>query len=115
MDEGVKLVHGLSHRGLAHDKKLAETVRSIDVIVGAYSHNRMQEAAVVGGTLIVQAGAHGSDLGRLDIDMQDRKIVAHQCNLITLDNNCFASDAKTAALTEAHRFPFEEAQLEPIE
>ena len=57
----------LSHLGLAGDKHLAEAVDGLDIIVGGHSHNRMEQAERVGKTLIVQAGAHGSDLGRLDL------------------------------------------------
>ncbi len=71
--EGADIIIVLSHLGLAGDKQLAADISGIDVIVGGHSHNRMEHAARIGNTLIVQAGAHGSDLGRLDLTIQDRK------------------------------------------
>lgn len=88
--EGAQLVIALTHLGLSADKQLAENVEGIDVIVGGHSHNRMREAMKVGSTLIVQAGAHGSDLGRLDLQVESNgkrtKIVSHTRKLIALTN-----------------------------
>ncbi|MCE9565357.1 MAG: metallophosphatase, partial [Planctomycetes bacterium] len=66
-EDGAELVVVLSHLGLSGDQALAKAVEGIDVIVGGHSHNRMTKAETVGTTLIVQAGAHGSDLGRLEL------------------------------------------------
>lgn len=88
--EGAEIVIALTHLGLSGDKRLAEQVAGIDVIVGGHSHNRMHEAMQIGPTLIVQAGAHGSDLGRLDLmverDGKRAKIVQHKRQLIALTN-----------------------------
>ena len=111
--EGAELIIVLSHYGLGADKKLAESVPGIDVIVGGHSHNAMKDALVVGKTLIVQAGAHGQALGRLDLMFEDGRIVNHQRTLITLDHKVVASDAPTARLidsiTAPHRPKLEEA------
>lgn len=86
--DGAQLIIALTHLGLSADKQLAEQVSGIDVIVGGHSHNRMREALQVGPTLIVQAGAHGSDLGRLDMTIEQvgkqTKIVRHERRLIAL-------------------------------
>lgn len=88
--EGAEIVIALTHLGLGADKQLAEHVADIDVIVGGHSHNRMRVALHIGPTLIVQAGAHGSDLGRLDLvierDGKRAKVVRHQRALIALIN-----------------------------
>lgn len=91
---GAQVVIVLSHLGLTGDKALAEAVEGIDVIVGGHSHNRMTEAASVGKTLIVQAGAHGSDLGRLELEIDDGKVVSHRQILLPLDHEEFPPDAK---------------------
>ena len=68
-EEGAEIIVALSHLGLGGDVQLARSVRGIDVIVGGHSQNCMKSAEKVGDTLIVQAGAHGSDLGRLDLTL----------------------------------------------
>jgi 2',3'-cyclic-nucleotide 2'-phosphodiesterase (5'-nucleotidase family) len=65
--EGTEVAVVLSHLGLGADLRLAEAVPGIDVIVGGHSHNRTGRPHRVGSTLVVQAGAHGSDLGKLEL------------------------------------------------
>lgn len=95
---GAKLIVVLSHYGLSADKKLAKQVPGIDIIVGGHSHNRMNQAVREGQTIIVQAGAHGSDLGRLDIQIKKGKITSYEHSLIRLDNATIASDPEIAGM-----------------
>lgn len=84
------------HLGLSADRKLASAVQDIDVIVGGHSHNRTDSAVREGNTLIVQAGAHGGDLGRLDLKIADGKVVNQTHRLILLDNAQLAPDTQLA-------------------
>jgi 2',3'-cyclic-nucleotide 2'-phosphodiesterase (5'-nucleotidase family) len=90
--DGAELIVVLSHLGLGGDKVLAKAVEGIDVIVGGHSHNRMLKAEEVGATLIVQAGAHGSDLGRLELTVERGKVTANVCTLILLDHDQVEAD-----------------------
>src|SRR3546814_3229132 len=48
-------------------------VCSSDLLDGLFhTHNRMEQAIEVEGCLIFQSGCHGSFIGRLDLDLQDR-------------------------------------------
>ena len=113
--EGAQVVVVLSHYGLGADKKLAKAVPGIDIIVGGHSHNRMQNALQEGKTLIVQAGAHGSDLGRLDLEL-DRKgrIVRHAHRLITLDHAVIPSDAHIAQIVNEAMSPHQSELKERV-
>lgn len=91
-DDGAELVIVLSHLGLGGDKVLSKAVEGIDVIVGGHSHNRMSKAEKVGTTLIVQAGAHGSDLGRLELTVERGKVTGHVCTLTLLDHDKVEAD-----------------------
>ena len=108
------MVIALTHLGLGADTHLARTVEGIDVIVGGHSHNRMTEALRVGNTLIVQAGAHGSDLGRLDLTIQGGKITAHARTLIPLDHARIPSDLSTARLIDKLLEPHRKALAERV-
>jgi 2',3'-cyclic-nucleotide 2'-phosphodiesterase (5'-nucleotidase family) len=68
----------ISHSGEETDKKLAETVPGIDVIVGGHSHSRLPsgefvwrsgdlQADAVNGTIVLQAHKWGGELGRCDL------------------------------------------------
>jgi 5'-nucleotidase/UDP-sugar diphosphatase len=112
--EGAELSVVLSHLGLGGDEHLARSVEGIDVIVGGHSHNRMPEAQVVGRTLIVQAGAHGSDLGRLDLDLEGGRVVAHRRTLIPLVHDDVPADAEAEAFLATLLAPHEGALNEVI-
>jgi 5'-nucleotidase len=109
--EGAEIVIALTHLGLGADKNLAEKVEGIDIIVGGHSHNRMTEALRVRETLIVQAGAHGSDLGRLDLTVENGKIVSHRRTLIPITNS--DSNKTIADVIKAQIAPYK-AKLDEI-
>ena len=79
------LVVVLSHLGFPQDVKLAREVQGIDVLVSGHTHNRMQQAVVEGGTILFQSGCHGSFVGRLDVQVEGRRIVAHEHSLLPVD------------------------------
>lgn len=112
--DGAQLVVVLSHYGLAADQKLAQAVPGIDVIVGGHSHNRLTEAVREGDTLIVQAGAHGSDLGRLDLDIDNGRVIGHRRTLIAIDSAAWPADAQVSAVIQRHLRPQRNEALQPL-
>lgn len=112
--QGADVVIALTHLGLGADIELAKQVPGIDVIVGGHSHNRMSEALRVGQTLIVQAGAHGSDLGRLDLFIEDGQVKRHRRRLYPLVHDEVNSDPHTAELIEELVGPHRSALDEQI-
>jgi 5'-nucleotidase / UDP-sugar diphosphatase len=77
----------LSHCGLKPDLEIARTVPGIDLIVGGHSHTLLQEPVVVGGTIIVQAGAYAAQAGVLDLTITGGKIASYRYSLKTLDDS----------------------------
>lgn len=113
-EEGAEIAIALTHLGLSADQFLARQVTDFDVIVGGHSHNRMAEAQRIGKTLIVQAGAHGSDLGRLDLTVEKGKITEHKRTLIPLDHEKIPSDRAAARLLTELLAPHEKVLNEEI-
>ncbi len=66
-EERADVVIALSHLGALADGLLAAAVPGIDVILGGHSHTTLAEQVWVGDTLILQTGAHGHALGRVDL------------------------------------------------
>lgn len=68
--EGASAIIVLSHLGLADDLRLAEEVPGIQAIIGAHSHDVLQNGLVHRGVLIAQAGAFAERVGlvRLTLD-----------------------------------------------
>jgi 2',3'-cyclic-nucleotide 2'-phosphodiesterase (5'-nucleotidase family) len=60
------IIIALTHIGLNEDLALAKAVPGIDIIIGAHSHDAVQEPMQVGDTLVCQAGSKGAYLGQLD-------------------------------------------------
>lgn len=112
--DGAELIVVLSHLGLGGDKALARAVEGIDVIVGGHSHNRMLKAEKVGTTLIVQAGAHGSDLGRLELTVERGKVTANVCTLTLLDHDKVEADDAAERLLKQLLAPHREAMDEVV-
>lgn len=57
----------LSHCGLAVDRRLAATVRGLDIIIGGHTHAELPTGEMVEGTLIAHAGSHARWLGRVHV------------------------------------------------
>jgi len=112
--DGAEIVIALTHYGLGADLKLAKIVPGIDLIVGGQSHNRVTEAHRVGETLVVQAGAHCSDLGRVDLTIANGRITTAESKLILLDHGRIASDPEIAKRIAKISAPFEKQLNEPI-
>lgn len=61
------LIVVVSHLGYDGDLALAKAVDGVDVIVGGHSHMFLERPRAIDGTLIVQAGAKGQVVGRLEL------------------------------------------------
>ncbi len=104
--EKVDLVVLLSHNGFSVDMKLARRVKGLDAILGGHTHDAIPAALNVGGTLVIQSGASGKYLSRLDLDVRDRKIAAWRYKLMPVLSQHIAPDADMAALIETLRAPY---------
>lgn len=112
-EHAVDLVVVLSHLGFPHDCKLAAAVPGIDVLLSGHTHNRLRKPAVVDGTLIVQSGAHGSFVGRLDLEIGPAGLCGWRHALIPVDETIAADDA-VHALVEAALGPFAAARANVV-
>jgi 5'-nucleotidase/UDP-sugar diphosphatase len=109
--EGPATVVLLSHLGLFADRRLAAQVPGVDVILGGHSHTLVAPPVLVDGpdrqVVIVQAGAHGRWLGRLDLDLAgDGKLATHAQVMRELHAG-IAEDAAVAAIVARFAAPLE--------
>lgn len=73
---------GLTHIGADQDEKLAESMPELDLIIGGHSHTRINPAVLVNGVLIAQAGSDVRYLGRVDLRLQDGRLIEKKGELI---------------------------------
>lgn len=75
----------LSHVGYAEDKRIAENVEGIDLIIGGHSHTALKTAEKVNNTYILQDWEYGKSLGRADLYYYNDKLVAFSGGLLEYD------------------------------
>jgi 2',3'-cyclic-nucleotide 2'-phosphodiesterase (5'-nucleotidase family) len=115
------LVICLSHMGVADDRKLAERVPGIDVIIGGHSHTRIDPPILVrngtqngmGGTVIGQTGSRGEQLGRIAIYLDGRRAVAYAGRLIPVRPSD-GEDSRVAALLQPFADSIRSAMGKPV-
>jgi S-sulfosulfanyl-L-cysteine sulfohydrolase len=96
----------LSHNGVAVDLKMADRVRGIDVILGGHTHDGIPRPIKVGNTLVINSGAHGKFLSRLDLDVRDGRVVDFRFKLTPVLSQYIPADPEMAALIENIRAPY---------
>lgn len=109
----VDLVVVNSHLGYPQDLRMAEETDGIDVYLSAHTHNRVYHPAVVNDTLVIQSGCHGSFVGRLDVTVEDKKIVSYNHELVTMDET-IPKDSAINDLIENTMAPYQEKLNEVI-
>ncbi len=90
------LVVVLSHLGVAEDRRLAQEVPGVDLIVGGHNHNLYETPLMENGVPILQAGDRGRFLGRLDLDVVDGRAEVSSYRMIPIDERV-PEDAEAAA------------------
>ncbi len=76
----------LSHVGLSLDRKLAERVPRIDLILGGHSHDTLFAPEEVNGVPIVHAGPYGQYVSRTELEYSNpkRRFALRSCELLPL-------------------------------
>jgi 2',3'-cyclic-nucleotide 2'-phosphodiesterase (5'-nucleotidase family) len=92
------LVVVLSHLGLAADRQLAQEAKGIDLIVGGHDHLLLAEPQMEQGVPILQAGARGEYLGRLDLSVRDGRVEIQGYRTIPIDDSAPEDPAMAAAV-----------------
>ena len=104
-DRKVDCVVVLSHNGAATDVKMADRVRGIDVILGGHTHDGLPEPIRVGKTLVINSGAHGKFLSRLDLDVRGGAVSGYRYKLMPVLSKYVPEDPDMARLVREIRAP----------
>ncbi|MEZ5733726.1 MAG: thiosulfohydrolase SoxB [Paracoccaceae bacterium] len=112
-DAGADLVVVLSHNGFDVDRKMAGNVEGIDVILTGHTHDALPEPVMVGNTLLIASGSNGKFISRVDLDVQNGRMLGFRHKLIPIFADVIEPDAEVAALIDAEREPYK-AELEEV-
>lgn len=85
--QGAEIIIALNHQGLERDIELAKMGLDIDLIIGAHSHDMLEDALIINDIPIVQTGSFGKRLGHVSFTYNEKKIHNFKYNLVDLEKN----------------------------
>ena len=114
--EGCGIIFIVTHMGLAQQVGLANNpaVEGADFILGADTHERVRVPIEGKYCKVVECGAFGSFLGKLDIEVENGKIKNYQYQLLDVDPLKYPADKKLQSLVNKASAPFKEQLLKVI-
>ncbi len=100
----------LSHLGLSQQIALGNhpDCQGVDYIFGADTHERVRKPIQAEYTKIVEPGAFGSFIGKLDIQVKDGKVVGSTYELVEVDPIKYPADAEIKTLVQDLEKPYKE-------
>lgn len=116
--EQVDLVLVLSHSGVylnkkgewdGEDIKLGKAVPEIDIIISGHSHSVINSPVQAGNAVVVQTGASGANVGRIEVKFDSYGKPLVQASLVAMDDNIDA-DPEIQQLIDA-KIPWIEEQI----
>jgi len=112
--KGADVVVLLSHDGFTLDQALAKMVKGIDIILSGHTHDPAPKPVIVNNTIIVIAGSHGKYLGRLDLEVKNKKITNFAYKLYPVASNFIKPDKEVQDLVNKLYEPYEKQLSEVI-
>ena len=109
--EGCGIIFIVTHMGLAQQVGLANdpSVAGADFILGADTHERVRVPIQGKYTKVVECGAFGSFVGKLDITVKEGKIDTYQYELLDVDPVKYPANKNVLALVQKAAAPFQDA------
>lgn len=106
--EGCAVVLVATHMGLAQQVGLANNpaAEGVDMILGADTHERVRVPIQGKYTKVIECGAFGSFLGKLDLIIENGKLVDTKYELLDVDPVKFPADKNMQAMIDKAFEPF---------
>jgi 2',3'-cyclic-nucleotide 2'-phosphodiesterase (5'-nucleotidase family) len=106
--EGCGIIFIVTHMGLAQQVGLANdpNIAGADFIIGADTHERVRVPIQGKYTKVVECGAFGSFLGKLDVTVKDGKIDTYHYALLDVDPVKYPANKKMLALVDKAAAPY---------
>jgi 2',3'-cyclic-nucleotide 2'-phosphodiesterase (5'-nucleotidase family) len=114
--EGCGIIFVVTHMGLAQQVGLSNdpSVEGVDFIIGADTHERVRVPIEGKYTRVIECGAFGSFLGKLDIEVVNGKMSSYQYNLLDVDPIKYPANQAVANLVEKIAAPYSKILTEKI-
>ena len=101
----------IAHLGLSQQIHLANLpeCRGVDYILGGDTHERVRKPIQCKYAKVVEPGAFGSFVGKLNLTIQNGKVIKDQYELVEVTASKYSADAEVASLIKASEKPFEQS------
>jgi 2',3'-cyclic-nucleotide 2'-phosphodiesterase (5'-nucleotidase family) len=108
--EGCSYILLLSHLGLSQQIHLAnqEACSGVDYILGGDTHERVRKPIVCKYSKVVEPGAFGSFVGKLQLKIKDGKVISDQYFLDEISEKNCRADSSMDKLIQSFEKPFTE-------
>ena len=108
--EGCGIIFIVTHMGLAQQVGLANNpaVQGADFILGADTHERVRVPIEGKYCKVVECGAFGSFLGKLDLEVENGKIKSYKYQLLDVDPVKYPADKKLQEQVVKAEAPFKQ-------
>ncbi|MCL4424169.1 MAG: 5'-nucleotidase C-terminal domain-containing protein [Firmicutes bacterium] len=83
---------GQFHLGFPQEVELLRQVTGVDICLSGHTHNRLYQSVLVGQTMVIQSGLHGSFLGRLDLTVEGKRVTSYRHRLIAITPDLHPDD-----------------------
>lgn len=104
----------VSHMGIGADRRLAEAVPEIDLIIGGHSHTYMREAENVNGVWIVQADDNGRYVGVTKFHVDEGEITTLKMDYVETLTGKLAPSKDVAEIVNTYEAELAEVMDEVI-
>jgi len=106
--EGCEVVIVATHMGLAQQVGLANNpaAEGVDIILGADTHERVRVPIQAKYTKVIECGAFGSFLGKLDLQFENGKLKGMDYALMDVDPEKYKADKEIQGLIDKAYEPF---------
>ena len=106
-EKKVDVVIVLSHDGFSVDQELAKKIKGVDFILSGHTHDPSPKPIIVNDTVILIAGSHGKYIGRLDLEIEKKKVKDYSFKLIPIASNLIPADKEGEELVAKLYKPYE--------
>jgi sulfur-oxidizing protein SoxB len=99
----------VAHLGLSQQLSLAnlEVCKGVDYILGGDTHERVRKPIVCKFSKVVEPGAFGSFVGKLQLNIKNGKLINDSYELVELDSKKYKASKKISAIIEQNQAPFD--------
>lgn len=114
-DEKADLVFVIAHIGLSKQVALANSpeAEGVDFIFGNDTHERVRKPIEGKYSRVVEPGAFGSFLGKLEVQVKDHKMVDYSYELMEVSPELFPADEKVQQVIDAALQPYQ-AEMDSV-